>query len=70
MQTRDYEQPGKAFARMYEVPADSAASYLFTARMLLRQEFEPVAEEYAQKAVTLDPKLPRAHFLLGRVAHV
>jgi len=67
MQTHDYEQARKAFARMYEVPADSAASYLFTARMLLRQEFEPVAEEYAQKAVALDPKLPRAHFLLGEL---
>ncbi len=65
--THDYDQARKAFAKMYDVPGDSAASYLFTARMLLRQEFEPVAEEYAQKAVALDPKLPRAHFLLGEV---
>ena len=67
MQTHDYEKARKAFARMYDVPQDSAASYLFTARMLLRQEFEPVAQEYAQKAVALDPKLPRAHFLLGEL---
>jgi tetratricopeptide (TPR) repeat protein len=67
MQTHDYEKARKAFARMYDVPQDSAASYLFTARMLLRQEFEPVAEEYAQKAVALDPKLPHAHFLLGEL---
>ena len=67
MQTHDYEKARKAFARMYDVPQDSAASYLFTARMLLRQEFGPVAEEYAQKAVAIDPKLPHAHFLLGEL---
>jgi len=31
------------------VPPESPAAYLFTARMLLRQEFYPIAEEYAQK---------------------
>lgn len=67
IQTKDYPNARKAFAKMFEVPADSAASYLFTARMLLRQDFGPVAEEYAQKAVTLDPKLPLAHQLLGEV---
>src|SRR5438128_12380961 len=43
IQTKDYPQARKSFARMFEVPADSAASYLFTARMLLRQEFDPIA---------------------------
>ena len=67
IQTKDYPRAHTAFARMFDVPPDSAASYLFTARMLLRQEFDPVAEEYAQKAATLDPKLPLAHFLLGEL---
>jgi tetratricopeptide (TPR) repeat protein len=67
IQTRDYSHARTAFAKMFDVPADSAASYLFTARMLFRQEFDPVAEEYAQKAVALDPKLPLAHFLLGEL---
>ncbi len=67
IQTKDYPHARVAFAKMFEVPADSAASYLFTARMLLRQEFDPIAEEYAQKAVALDPKLPLAHFLLGEL---
>src|SRR5260370_3332576 len=53
IQTKDYPRARTAFARMFDVPADSAASYLFTARMLLRQEFDPVAEEYAQKPTTL-----------------
>lgn len=67
MHTRDYDHARHAFAAMYDVPPDSAPAYLFTARMLLRQEFEPVAQEYAQKAVALDPKLPLAHFLLGEL---
>lgn len=67
IQTKDYPKARTAFARMFDVPADAAASYLFTARMLLRQEFDPVAEEYAQKATTLDPKLPGAHLMLGEL---
>ncbi|MGA8273012.1 MAG: tetratricopeptide repeat protein [Candidatus Sulfotelmatobacter sp.] len=67
IQTKDYPRARTAFARMFDVPSDSAASYMFTARMLLRQEFDPIAEEYAQKAATLDPKLPLVHFLLGEL---
>jgi tetratricopeptide (TPR) repeat protein len=67
IQTKDYPQARKAFAKMFDVPPDSAASYLFTARMLFRQDYDPVAEEYAQKAAALDPKLPLAHFLLGEL---
>lgn len=67
IQTKDYARARTAFARMFEIPPDSAASYMFTARMLLRQEFDPIAEEYAQKAVALDPKLPLVHFLMGEL---
>ena len=67
IQTKDYPSARKAFARMFAVPPDSAASYLFTARMMLRFDFEVVAEEYAKKAVELDPKLPLAHSLLGEI---
>jgi len=64
---KDYDHARHAFATMFSVAPDSAAAYLFTARMLLRQEYDPVAEQYAQKAVALDPKLPLAHFLLGEL---
>jgi len=67
IQTKDYPKARTAFARMFDVPPESAAGYLFTARMLLRQEFDPVAEEYAQKAAALDPKLPGPHMLLGEL---
>src|SRR5882672_6480698 len=67
LQAKDYPNARKAFAKMFGVAPDSAASYLFTARMLLRQDFGPVAEEYVKKAVELDPKLPLAHALLGEL---
>lgn len=67
IQTKAYPHARQSFAKMFGVGADSAASYLFTARMLLRQEIVTVAEEYAQRAVTLDPKLPLAHQLLGEL---
>ena len=67
IQAKDYDHARKAFGTMYNVPPDSAAAYLFTARMLLRQEFDPIAEQYALKATALDPKLPLAHFLLGEL---
>jgi tetratricopeptide (TPR) repeat protein len=67
MQTQDYANARKAFAKMFAVPSDSAASYLFTARMMLRFDFDVVAEEYAKKAIELDPKLPLAHSLLGEI---
>lgn len=67
MQTKDFPNSRKAFAKMFAVPPDSAASYLFTARMMLRYDFDLPAEEYAKKAVELDPKLPLAHSLLGEI---
>ena len=67
IQSKDYAKARSAFARMFNVPPESAPAYLFTARMLLRQEFEPIAEQYAQKALAIDSKLPLAHFLLGEL---
>jgi len=67
IQSKDYPNARKSFAKMFGLPPDSAASYLLTARMLFRQEFTPIAEEYAQKAITEDPKLPLAHQLLGEI---
>jgi len=67
MQTKDFPSSRKAFAKMFAVPPDSAASYLFTARMMLRFDFDMPAEEYAKKAVELDPRLPLAHSLLGEI---
>jgi len=67
MQSKRYSDARSAFAKMFQVPPDSAAAYLFTARLLLRFDFGPVAEEYGKKAIELDAKLPLAHQLLGEL---
>jgi len=67
IQTKQYPNARVAFAKMFQVSPDSAAAYLFTARLLLRFDFGPIAEEYGKKAVELDPKLPLAHQMLGEL---
>jgi tetratricopeptide (TPR) repeat protein len=67
IQLRNYDQARKAFATMYGVPPDSAPAYLFAARMLLREEFDPIAEQFAKRAIAIDPKLPLAHYFLGEL---
>jgi len=67
VQVMDYDSARRAFATMYGVSPDSAASHLFLSRMLLRQGFDPIAEQEAKKALAVDPKLPMAHFLLGEL---
>ena len=68
LDTRRYDDARHSFASQYGFAADSAPAYLLAARMLLRREYLPVAQEYAQKAVSLDPQLPLAHALLGEIA--
>lgn len=63
--TQNYNEARQSFAQMYGVSPDSAAAHLFLARMLLRQGYDPIAEQNAQQAAALDPKLPLVHYLLG-----
>ena len=65
MDTLQYDAARREFAAQYGFPPETAAAYLVTARMLLRREFKPIAREYAQKALALQPDLPGAHELLG-----
>jgi predicted Zn-dependent protease len=65
--TKRYDDARHAFAVQYDFAPDSAAAWLVTARMLLRQELTAPAEAAAQKAVQLDPRLPLAHRLLGEI---
>jgi tetratricopeptide (TPR) repeat protein len=67
IQTKQYPNARAAFAKMFQVSPESAAAYLFTARLLLRFDFGPIADEYGKKAVELDPKLPLAHQMLGEL---
>ncbi len=68
LDTRRYDDARHAFATQYGFAPDSAPAYLLAARMMLRREYVPVAQEFAKKALELDPQLPLAHALLGEVA--
>jgi predicted Zn-dependent protease len=68
MDVRRYDDTRHAFAAQYGFAPDSASAYLLTARMLLRREYLPVAQSFAEKALTLTPSLPLAHELLGEIA--
>ncbi|HEX8772838.1 MAG TPA: tetratricopeptide repeat protein [Pyrinomonadaceae bacterium] len=68
IQTRNPGKSRETFARMFNVPATSASAYLINAQMMVRQQFEELAEKELQKALELDPRLPQANFLLGEMA--
>jgi predicted Zn-dependent protease len=68
MDTRQFDNARQAFATQYGFAPDSAPAYLLAARMLLRREYLPVAQQFATKAVEIDPQLPLAHALLGEIA--
>ena len=67
LDTRRYDDARKAFATQYGFPPESPSAYLLAARMMLRRDYLPIADTFAQKALTLNPGLPLAHLLLGQI---
>jgi predicted Zn-dependent protease len=63
-----YDDARRIFAKQYKLPDDSAASYLFVGRMLLRRNYPAESEQMARKALEIEPRLPLAHLLLGQLA--
>ncbi|MPY89884.1 MAG: tetratricopeptide repeat protein [Luteitalea sp.] len=68
LQTQQPDQVRAVLARIFAVPAESATASLFMAQLMIRFEHNEAAEEALKQAVAKDPKLPRAHFLLGQLA--
>lgn len=67
LDTRRYDDARHAFAAEYGFAPDSPPAYLLAARLMLRREYLPIAEQSAEKALALDPRLPLAHQLLGEI---
>lgn len=56
-----------AFARLFEVKANSAGGHVVAAQMMLKREYETETKEEVQAALAMDPKIPEAHFLRGEI---
>ena len=67
LDARRYDDARKAFATQYNFPPDSPSAYLLAARLMLRRDYLPVADAFAQKAIALNPNLPMAHLLIGQI---
>lgn len=65
--TKRYPEARRTFAKLYRVPEDSAAAHLMLASVLVRQGFDPVAENEVRRALELASRLPLAHFMLGEL---
>jgi predicted Zn-dependent protease len=68
LQTRRYDDARHSLAAVYAFGPDSAEAYLLAARLLFRNEYLPVAQEYAERALGMEPKMPLARQLLGEIA--
>jgi len=66
--TRQTEKAVPAFAKLFQVSPDSAAAHLATARMMMHKDLDAEAAKEARSALTIDSRIPEAHFLLGEVA--
>ncbi|HEV2576945.1 MAG TPA: tetratricopeptide repeat protein [Acidobacteriaceae bacterium] len=67
MDTSRWDDARRAFANQFRVAPDSAAGYLVAARMLLRRDYLPISDQFAHKALEIDPAIPLAHELLGEL---
>jgi tetratricopeptide (TPR) repeat protein len=68
IQTRDAAKAREVLAGLFGVAPGSAASHLFVAQMMIRLEHDELARPELERALALDPKLPRANLLLGQIA--
>ena len=55
----------RAFATLYNVPADSAQAALLASHFMNRENFASEAEALVRQAQEIDPSLPDLHYRLG-----
>jgi tetratricopeptide (TPR) repeat protein len=68
IQINEPDRARQTFARTFGLQEDSASAHLVAAQMMIRLEFEALAEAELKKAIEKDSKLPQANALLGQIA--
>jgi len=68
LRARDIESAREAFARMFQVAPGSADAGLVTAKMMMGEQMEELAQKELEGAGEKNPRLPQLHFLLGELA--
>jgi tetratricopeptide (TPR) repeat protein len=68
LNTHRFDESRRSFAALYHIQPDAAPAYLLLGTMLLRWKNPSAAQEMAQKAIALNPRLAEAHYLVGQVA--
>jgi tetratricopeptide (TPR) repeat protein len=68
IQVREPARARDVLAGLFGAAPGSAAAHLFAAQMMIRLEHDELARPELEKALALDPKLPRANLLLGQIA--
>ena len=67
LQNGETQNAEAAFARLFDLPANSAAAHLLTAQMMVRAADADHGITEAKAALAIDPNLPGAHFLLAEI---
>jgi tetratricopeptide (TPR) repeat protein len=68
IQTRQPEKARGIWSAAFGVDAASPAAHVLNAQMMVRAELDEMAEAELKLALTKDPRLPHANFLLGQTA--
>ena len=68
IQTRQPDKAVAPLAQAFGAEPGSAGAHLLAAQMMVRLEFNDMADEQLRTALAIDPRLPHAHLLLGQNA--
>jgi tetratricopeptide (TPR) repeat protein len=66
---RNADGTNAAFARLFGLRSDSAEAYMITARFLMREQMDDLAEMQVAKAKRINSAIPQLHYLLGELAN-
>src|SRR6266516_1895284 len=70
LRSRDIESAREAFARMFQVAPGSADAGLVTAKMMMGEQMEGLAQKELEWARETNPRLPQLHYLHGETTTI